>query len=124
MNELLLNNNIYNEKAAFAKAQAIRVSPQKLNLVAALIRNKKAADASVQLQFCKKKVAHDVRNVLMSAVANAEHNFGLDIDNLYVSRVLVGKAFTMKRYSPRARGRAGKIKKMFSKLTIIVEERG
>ncbi len=123
MNELLINNDVFSN-AAYAKSKAIKVSPQKLGLVADLIRGMKVADASLQLQFSKKQVAQDVRQVLLSAIANAEHNFGLDIDNLYVARVLIGKSFVLKRYSPRARGRAGKIKKRFSNLTIIVEERG
>lgn len=123
MNELLINTDV-GHRAAYAKSKAIKISPQKLNLVAGLVRGMNVADASLQLQFSKKKVSHEVRQVLLSAVANAEHNFGLDVDNLYIARVLIGKSFVLKRYSPRARGRAGKIKKRFSNLTIIVQERG
>ena len=108
----------------FAKASArlLRVSPRKLNLVAGLIRNMKASDAMVQLTFSKKRIALAVKKCLQSAVANAENNMGLDIDNLVVTSATVGKGLVMKRILPRAKGRAGRIDKFFSNLYITVTE--
>jgi large subunit ribosomal protein L22 len=108
---------------AIAKLAAIKTSVQKLNLVAELIRGMKADMAVVQLTFNNKKVSKDVKNCLLSAIANAENNLNLDIDSLYVSKVLVGKAFTMRRFSARAKGRGTRIMKPFSRLTIELEQR-
>lgn len=110
-------------KKAIAKVKSIRVSPSKLNQVAAFIRGMKASDALVQLSFSKKRIANDVKKCLMSAIANAEFNHGLDIDNLYVDAAHVGKGPVMKRIRARARGRAARIQKFFSHLTIAVVER-
>ena len=111
------------DNEAMAYAKAIRTSPQKLNLVAQMIRGMKAEDALNQLQFSKKAIARDVKKVLMSAVANAENNHNLDVDSLVVSEASVGKSMVMKRFKPRARGRAGRIDKPFSRIRIVVEER-
>lgn len=110
-----------NEARAFSKQ--IRVSPQKLNLVAQTIRGKSAGTALTDLEFNSRRVSQDVRAVLQSAVANAENNHGLDIDRLYVAEAYVGKALVMKRFMARARGRGTRILKPFSNLTIIVRER-
>lgn len=110
-------------KTAIAKISAIKTSVQKLNYLAALIRNMKAEEALVQLEFAKKKVAKYLKDCLNSAIANAENNHNLNIDNLYVSKVMVGKSFMMKRFRARARGRGARIVKPFSRLSIEVEER-
>ena len=110
-----------NEARAFQKA--IRVSPQKLNLVAAMIRGKNVDKALADLTFSKRRISGDVKKVLQAAIANAENNHQLDVDQLYVKEAFVGKAFTMKRFRARARGRAAKIMKPFSNLTIVVSER-
>jgi large subunit ribosomal protein L22 len=112
-----------NKNFATAKAKSIRVSPRKLNLVAAFIRNMKASDALIQLTFVHKRIAKDVKNCLQSAVANAENNLGLDIDRLVVTHATVGKALVMKRMMPRAKGRADRINKFFSNLYITVTEK-
>lgn len=120
-------NMITNRKGntvAVAKAVAIKGSVQKLNLVVDIIRNMAVVDALHQLQFCKRKLAKDVKVVLSSAIANAENNYAMDIDSLYISSVYTGKAFTLKRFHTRARGRSGAIKKPFSNITICVSERG
>lgn len=109
-----------NEAKAFAKY--IDSSPYKLNLVAEMIRRKPAYKALTDLQFSNKRVAQEVRKVLQSAVANAENNHGLDIDRLIVSEATVGKSVVMKRFMARARGRASRIEKFFSNLTIVVKE--
>jgi large subunit ribosomal protein L22 len=109
-----------NEASAFARS--IRVSPRKLNLVAQLIRGKKAETALAELTFSPRRVAREVKRVLESAIANAENNHQLDVDQLVVSEAFVGKSLVMKRWSPRARGRVGNIRKPFSNLTIIVRE--
>jgi large subunit ribosomal protein L22 len=101
----------------------IRTSPQKLNLVAHTIRGQKAEKALVDLQFSKRRVAQDVLKALQSAVANAENNHGLDVDRLYVAEAYVGKSVIMKRFRPRAKGRAASIHKLFSNLTVVVRER-
>lgn len=111
------------ENEARAYAKYIRTSPQKLNIVAQMIRGKSAEKAMVDLDFCSKRVAHAVKGVLESAVANAENNHNLDIDNLVVAEAYVGKTLVMKRFRARARGRVGKIQKPFSNLTIVVRER-
>jgi large subunit ribosomal protein L22 len=100
----------------------VRTSPQKLNLVAQLIRGKKVATALADLQFSRKRIAVEVRKTLQSAIANAENNHDLDVDNLVVAEAHVGKALVMKRFNPRARGRVGKILKPFSNLTVVVRE--
>ncbi|MBR4927607.1 MAG: 50S ribosomal protein L22 [Alphaproteobacteria bacterium] len=109
-------------KTAKARARAIRVSPRKLNLLAASIRGLKADKALAQLTFSKKRVSEEVKKVLQSAIANAENNFGMDIDALVVSEAYVGKAMVMKRFAAAAKGRACRIIKSFSNLTIIVAE--
>ncbi|MBT4989531.1 MAG: 50S ribosomal protein L22 [Rickettsiales bacterium] len=110
------------ENQASAKVTNIKTSVQKLGLVADVIRGMKANHAVLQLQFMKKKVAITVKKCLESALANAENNHELDIDNLVVDRVLVGKAFVMKRFRARARGRGAKILKPYSNIEIIVKE--
>jgi large subunit ribosomal protein L22 len=102
---------------------SIRTSPQKLNLVAQSIRGLNAGAALAQLTFSKRRVAIEVKKVLQSAIANAENNHQLDVDRLVVAEAFVGRGLVMKRFSPRARGRAGKIIKPFSNLTVIVRER-
>ena len=110
------------DNEAKAVARMIRVSPQKLNLVAQLIRGKKVATALADLEFSRKRVARDVRKCLESAIANAENNHDLDVDDLVVSQAFVGKALVMKRFHARARGRGARIEKPFSNLTIVVRE--
>ncbi len=110
------------ENEAKAVARNIRVSPQKLNLVAQMIRGKKVASALADLQFSRKRIAADVKKCLESAIANAENNHDLDVDDLVVTQAHVGKGLVMKRFSPRARGRAGRIAKPFSHLTIVVRQ--
>ncbi len=110
------------DNEAFAKAKMLRTSPQKLNLVAALIRGKKVERALADLTFSKKRIADDVKKCLQSAIANAENNHGLDVDNLIVAEAWVGKNLVMKRGRPRARGRFGKIMKPFSEITIKVRQ--
>jgi large subunit ribosomal protein L22 len=111
------------ETAAKAYVHAIRISPQKLNLVAQSIRGKSAEAALAELSFSKRRVAQDVKKCLQSAIANAENNHQLDVDSLVVSEAYVGKSIMMKRFRARARGRVGKIQKLFSNLTIVVTER-
>ena len=110
------------ENEAKAIARNIRVSPQKLNLVAQLIRGKKVAAALADLEFSRKRIAKDVRKCLQSAIANAENNHDLDIDDLIVAQAHVGKGLVMKRFHARARGRAGRVEKPFSHLTIVVRQ--
>ena len=100
----------------------IRVSPQKLNLVAGMIRGKKVANALAELTFSRKRIAGTVKKALESAIANAENNHELDVDNLVVAEAHVGKGLVMKRFSPRARGRASRIEKPFAHITIVVRE--
>ena len=107
---------------AKAVTRNIRISPQKLNLVAQMIRGKKVAGALADLEFSRKRIAKDVRKCLESAIANAENNHDLDVDDLVVAEAHVGKALVIKRFSPRGRGRVGKILKPFSHLTIVVRE--
>ena len=107
---------------AKATLRMVRISPRKLNLIAGLIRNRSVQNAIVQLSFSKKRVAQQVKKCLLSAVANAENNFGLDVDNLVISEATVGKALNMKRMSPRAKGRGCRINKFFSNLYITVTE--
>ncbi len=110
------------ENEAKAVCRMLRVSPRKLNLVAATIRGKKVGPALSDLTFSRKRIADDVKKTLMSAIANAENNHDLDVDNLVVAEAHVGKAFVIKRFQPRARGRVGRIEKPFSNLTIVVRE--
>jgi len=107
---------------AQAMTRMIRVSPQKLNLVAALIRGKKVSTALADLTFSRKRIAGTVRKTLESAIANAENNHELDVDSLVVAEAFVGKALVMKRFHARARGRASRVEKPFSNLTIVVRE--
>jgi len=100
----------------------MRVSAQKLNLVAAMIRGKKVSKALAELTFSRKRIAIDVKKTLESAVANAENNHDLDVDALVVAEAHVGNALMLKRWTPRARGRVGRIRKRFSHLTIVVRE--
>jgi len=100
----------------------IRVSPRKLNLVAAMIRGKKAQDAVAQLTFSKRRIAGTVKKTLESAIANAENNHSLDVDRLVVSKAEVGRAMVMKRFHARGRGRASTVEKWFSHLKIVVAE--
>jgi large subunit ribosomal protein L22 len=110
------------ENEAKAVARMLRVSPQKLNLVAQLIRGKKVAAALADLEFSRKRIARDVRKCLESAIANAENNHELDVDELVVAEAHVGKAIVIKRFHPRGRGRMGRIFKPFANLTIVVRE--
>lgn len=110
------------DNEAMAVARLIRISPQKLNLVAQLIRGKKVSTALADLTFSRKRIAGTVKKALESAVANAENNHDLDVDSLIVAEAYVGKALVMKRFSPRARGRVGAIEKFFSNITIVVRE--
>ena len=110
------------ENEAKAVARMLRVSPQKLNLLAQLIRNKKVSTALADLEFSRKRIAHDVKKCLESAIANAENNHDLDVDDLVVVQAHVGKALVIKRHSPRARGRMGAISKPFANLPIVVRE--
>ena len=117
------NERRVTETEARAFSKFIDSSPYKLNLVAEMIRGKKAEKALIDLQFDRKRVAKEVKKVLQSAVANAENNHNLDVDRLYVAEATVGKAMVMKRFHARARGRSAGIKKFFSNLTIVVREK-
>jgi large subunit ribosomal protein L22 len=110
------------DNEAMAKLRMLRTSPQKLNLVAAMIRGKKVEKALADLTFSKKRISDDVKKCLQSAIANAENNHSLDVDALIVAEAYVGKNLVMKRGRPRARGRFGKIMKPFSELTITVRQ--
>jgi large subunit ribosomal protein L22 len=110
------------DNEAKAIARMLRVSPQKLNLLAQLIRGKKVNIALADLEFSRKRIAKEVRKCLQSAIANAENNHDLDIDELVVAQAHVGKGLVIKRFHARGRGRAGKIMKPFSHLTIIVRQ--
>ena len=108
---------------AKAVLRNLRISPQKLNLVAQMIRGQRADKALATLAFSKRRIARDVKKLLESAIANAENNHQLDVDRLFVKEAFVGKSITMKRFRPRARGRVGRIEKPFSHITVIVRER-
>ena len=110
------------DNEAMAKLRMLKTSPQKLNLVAAMIRGKKVSTALADLEFSRKRISGTVKATLESAIANAENNHDLDVDSLVVSEAHVGKALVMKRFHARARGRSSKIMKPFSNLTIIVRE--
>ena len=110
------------DNEAMAVSRMLRTSPQKLNLVAQMIRGKKVEKALTDLTFSKKRIADDVLKTLQSAIANAENNHGLDVDDLIVAEAWVGKNLTLKRGRPRARGRFGKILKPFAQVTIKVRQ--
>ena len=109
------------EASAFLRA--LRISARKLNLVAQTIRGKDAAAALAELTFSRRRIAHDVKKVLQAAIANAENNHQLDVDRLYVKEATVGRAFVMKRFHTRGRGRSARVEKHFAHLTVIVRER-
>jgi len=110
------------DNEARAVTKQIRTSAQKLNQLAVLIRGKKVETALADLSFSRRRIAKDVKKTLQSAIANAENNHDLDVDELIVSEAFVGKNLVMKRWKPRARGRVGKILKPFSQLTIVLKE--
>ena len=110
------------DNEAKAVARTLRVSPQKLNLVAQMIRGKKVATALADLTFSRKRISDTVKKTLESAIANAENNHNLDVDSLFVAEAFVGKSIVMKRFHARGRGRASRIEKPFSHLTIVVRE--
>jgi large subunit ribosomal protein L22 len=114
---------VLSESEAKAVARNLRVSPQKLNLLAQLIRGKKVETALADLEFSRKRIAKDVRKCVMSAVANAENNHGLDVNDLVVSEAYVGKNLVIRRFHARGRGRMSAIQKPFSQLTVIVKEK-
>lgn len=109
-------------EAVKAEGNTIRVTYRKLGDVAKMIRGKKASVAMDELAFSKRRIAKNVREVLKSAIANAEHNKGMDVDRLYVTEAFVGKSITMKRFRPRAKGRGASILKKFSNITVVVKE--
>ena len=110
------------DNEALAMARILRVSAQKLNLVAGLIRGKRVEAALAELAFSRKGIAPEVKKVLEAAIANAENNHDLDVDSLMVSEASVGRSFVMKRFRARARGRTGRIQKPYSRLRIVVRE--
>jgi large subunit ribosomal protein L22 len=110
------------ENEAKATTRMLRISPQKLNLLAQLIRGKKVATALADLEFSNKRISVEVKKTLESAIANAENNHDLDLDDLIVAQAWVGKDMVMKRFAARARGRAGRIEKPFANITIVVRE--
>lgn len=116
------NARRFSDTEAMAKGRMIRTSPQKLNLVAQMIRGMPVEKALAELTFSRKRVAQNVKKVLESAIANAENNHDLDIDSLVVDKAYVGKNLVMKRWRARARGRVGRIQKPFSEITIVVKE--
>jgi large subunit ribosomal protein L22 len=111
------------DNEAKAVSRTLRVSPQKLNLVAAQIRGLRVERALSDLAFSRKRIAADVRKALESAIANAENNHDLDVDDLIVAEAYVGRNLVMKRFRPRARGRVGRVVKPFSQITIVVREK-
>ena len=113
------------EKSNLVKAinKNVKTSPRKANLLLNFIKGKKADIAMRDLEFTRKKVAHDIKKTVRSAVANAENNYQYDIDNLYIKEAYAGKSIVMKRFRPRAKGRAAPIKKPYSRITIILEEK-
>lgn len=117
------NERRVSDNEAMAMLKNLRTSPQKLNLVAQTIRGQSAGKALIDLEFNNRRISQDVRKCLQSAIANAENNHGLDVDRLFVAEAYVGKDIVMKRFRPRARGRASAILKPFSRLTIVVRER-
>ena len=111
------------ETEALAYAKALRSSPRKLNIVAQSIRGKAANAALNELTFSPRRIAHDVRKVLQSAIANAENNHQLDVDRLYVKEATVGRAFSLKRFHARGRGRSARVEKYYANLLVVVGER-
>jgi large subunit ribosomal protein L22 len=111
------------ETEAKAAVRTIQTTPRKVNLLAGLIRGKSAQAAKAELAFSRRRVAGEVLKALDSAIANAENNHQLDVDKLYIAEVSVGRAFTLKRFHARARGRGARVEKMWSNLTIVVRER-
>ena len=114
--------NMKDQQKSLAVLRNVRTGQEKLNIVAEMIRGMKADQAVVQLTFSRRRIAKDVLKCLQSCIANAENNLNMNIDNLYVSEAYTGKAITMKRFRPRAKGRGCKILKPFSNLTIILKE--
>jgi len=114
---------VLSDSQAKAIGRGLRTSPRKLNLVAQSIRGKRAETALAELTFSPKRVAHEVKKVLQSAIANAENNHDLDVDDLVVTEASVGKNMVLKRFHARARGRGARIEKPFSQITIVVEEK-
>jgi|SRR5215831_18292617 large subunit ribosomal protein L22 len=110
------------DNAAKAVARHLRVSPQKLNLVAQMIRGKTVETALADLEFSRKRIARDVRKCVMSAVANAENNHGLDVNDLVVAEAYVGKNFVLRRFHARGRGRMSPVHKPFAQLTVVVKQ--
>ena len=110
------------DNEAKAVLRTVRISPQKLNLVAQMIRGKKVESALADLEFSRKRIAREVKKCLESAIANAENNHNLDVDDLIVAQAFVGKALVLKRFHARARGRGARILKPFANLTIVVRE--
>ncbi|MDX2204502.1 MAG: 50S ribosomal protein L22 [Hyphomicrobiaceae bacterium] len=115
-------DRVLSESEAKAVARNLKISPQKLNLLAQLIRGKKVDTALAELQFSRKRIAQDVRKCVMSAVANAENNHGLDVNDLVVSEAYVGKNLVMRRFHARGRGRSSPIEKPFAQITVVVKE--
>ena len=114
---------IKNKNIVKAINKNVRSSPRKVNLILKHIRGKKADIAIRDLSFTRKRIAHDIKKTVQSAIANAENNFQYDIDNLYVQEAFVGKSIVLKRFRPRAKGRASAIKKPYSNVTIILSEK-
>ena len=113
----------YADNEAYAVGNRIRISPQKLNLLAQLIRGRQAGQARSVLAFSRKRIARDVKKVLDSAIANAENNHGLDVDKLWVKEAFVSKSLIMKRFKAKSKGRAGRVIKPFANITIVLQER-
>jgi large subunit ribosomal protein L22 len=111
------------ETEAQACLRGLRTSPRKLNLVAKMIRGKPAASALAELTFSHRRIARDVKKALEAAIANAENNHQLDVDRLYVKEATVGRAFVLKRFHTRGRGRSARVEKLFAHLTVVVRER-
>ncbi|HYP37255.1 MAG TPA: 50S ribosomal protein L22 [Stellaceae bacterium] len=110
------------ETEAQACLRGLRTSPRKLNLVAETIRGKAAASALAELTFSHRRIARDVKKVLQAAIANAENNHQLDVDRLYIKEATVGRAFVLKRFHTRGRGRSARVEKHFAHLTVVVRE--
>jgi len=110
------------ENEAAASTRGLRTSARKLNLVAKAIRGKTASSALAELTFSHRRIARDVKKVLQAAIANAENNHQLDVDRLFVKEATVGRAFVMKRFHTRGRGRSARVEKMFAHLTVVVRE--
>jgi large subunit ribosomal protein L22 len=117
------NKRRIDETEAMAYARAIKISARKLNLVAQSIRGKTANAALAELDFSKRRIARDVKKVLQAAIANAENNHQLDVDRLFVKEASVGRAFVLKRFHARGRGRASRVEKSYANLTVIVREK-